>query len=105
MEIIDNPEFLMIIAKVEVPGMRESDISLQLHYDFLTVSGERRPTFGIEERIPQSIFPVRELKYGKFFRPIPTPPGLQVSQILCFEVVVERLLDLNAGQRSICLNG
>jgi HSP20 family protein len=49
MEIFDDPESSTITAQVEVPGMKTSDVSLQIQGNCLVISGERRPTFAIGE--------------------------------------------------------
>jgi HSP20 family protein len=111
MELYDDPQSSTITAQVEVPGMKTSEVSLQIQEEKLVVSGERRPTLAIGERRngdealmqptesgtqtpvpagntpntppPQpNKFPVQELKYGKFLREICIPTGLRVSQKL-----------------------
>ena len=37
----------------------------------------------VPESEPTNLYPVRELKYGKFRREIRLPPGMNVSGILC----------------------
>jgi HSP20 family molecular chaperone IbpA len=49
MEIFDDPESATITAQVEVPGMKTSDVSLQIQEGCLVISGERRPTFAVGE--------------------------------------------------------
>jgi HSP20 family protein len=111
MELFDDPESSIITAQVEVPGMKTSDVSLQIQEERLVVSGERRPTLAVGERrngdeapvqpatdsgtqtpVPAgntpntptphpNKFPVQELKYGKFLREICIPTGLRVNEI------------------------
>jgi hypothetical protein len=114
MELFDDPESSIITAQVEVPGMKTSDVSLQIQEERLVVSGERRPTLAVGERrngdeapvqpatdsgtqtpVPAgntpntptphpNKFPVQELKYGKFLREICIPTGLRVCQSCTF---------------------
>jgi HSP20 family protein len=105
MDIFDDPSSEMIIAHVEIPGMRKEDVTLQVHESVLVVAGERKPAVGGEllptssttanhrpassaaapgggatpSHAPQSRFRVQELKYGKFKRIIDIPVGLDVS--------------------------
>jgi HSP20 family protein len=50
MEVFDDPEYSTIVAQVEVPGVKTSDISFRIHNDCVIISGERHPTFAIGKR-------------------------------------------------------
>lgn len=106
MDIFDDPSSPMIIAHVEIPGMRKEDVTLQVHDSVLVVAGERKPAMGgewlhtapststrpssypaaseggaIPAFTPQSRFRVQELKYGKFKRLIDVPVGLDATEV------------------------
>jgi HSP20 family protein len=108
MDIFDDPASEMIVAHVEIPGMRKEDVTLQVHEGTLIVAGERRPAVGAEwlststtnvashgatqgsappndQAAPAPTtnkFRVQELKYGKFKRVIGVPAGLDVCRRL-----------------------
>lgn len=115
MDIFDDPSSEMVVAHVEIPGMRKEDVTLQVHEGVLVVAGERRPAVGGEwlststatvashratphtapsenndtsAPTSQSKFRVQELKYGKFKRVISVPVGLDVrpSPLLTFRL-------------------
>jgi hypothetical protein len=59
----------------ELPGLQKEDVSIEVHNDVLTVSGERRAH---SERNDDG-YVVRERHYGKFARTLSLPQGLKVS--------------------------
>ncbi len=58
-----------IILKLEVPGIKESDLDIQLENNVLTVKGERR--FEKEEK--EENFHRIERRYGSFYRSFTIP--------------------------------
>jgi HSP20 family protein len=58
-----------IVLKLEVPGMKESDLDIQLENNVLTVKGERK--FEKEEK--EENFHRIERRYGSFFRSFTVP--------------------------------
>jgi len=58
-----------IILKLEVPGMKESDLDIQLENNLLTVKGERK--FEKEEK--EENFHRIERRYGSFYRSFTIP--------------------------------
>ena len=58
-----------ITLKLEVPGMKESDLDIQLENNMLTVKGERK--FENEEK--EENFHRIERRYGSFFRSFTIP--------------------------------
>lgn len=58
-----------IVLKLEVPGMKEDDLNIQLENNLLTVRGERK--FDTEER--KENFHRIERRYGSFFRSFTIP--------------------------------
>jgi HSP20 family molecular chaperone IbpA len=59
----------------ELPGLQKEDVSIEVHNNALTVSGERRAH---SERNDDG-YVVRERQYGKFARTLSLPQGLKVS--------------------------
>jgi HSP20 family protein len=58
-----------IVLKLEVPGMKESDLDIQLENNVLTVRGERK--FEKEEK--EENFHRIERRYGSFYRSFTVP--------------------------------
>ena len=58
-----------IVLKLEVPGMKESDLDIQLENNVLTVKGERK--FETEEK--EENFHRIERRYGSFYRSFTIP--------------------------------
>jgi HSP20 family protein len=58
-----------IVLKLEVPGMKESDLDIQLENNLLTVKGERK--FEKEEK--EENFHRIERRYGSFYRSFTIP--------------------------------
>jgi len=91
-----------ITATLEVPGLKREDISIELHDDCLTVSGERSSPLGTEKpdettkdisaegekyeethnpSTPSSSYITRERPYGTFSRAISIPKGTKAESI------------------------
>ena len=111
MDLCDDPENTHIVAMLEVPGMKPEQLSVRIEGARLIVEGERTgpalhtrnqtttqttrafPPPGSEPNsaastdsdvavpTPPSLYPVRELKYGKFKREIDLPAGVNVSLV------------------------
>ena len=75
MDLCEDPDSQTITACLELPGIKPTDVEIQLHDDKLTISGKRSapPPSGSGVR-----YPVQELKYGSFRRTINLPEGIQV---------------------------
>ncbi|EIW79927.1 HSP20-like chaperone [Coniophora puteana RWD-64-598 SS2] len=83
MEICDDPAHSRVTAYLELPGLKSSDVSVQLDGARLVISGERRSHIppDIDQATANARFPVRELKYGKFLRVITVPTHTMMSTI------------------------
>lgn len=66
-----------LVYAFDLPGMSEDDISIEVHDDTLTVSGERQRS--IEERGDR--FYRFERRYGSFARAVGLPAGVDDAKI------------------------
>lgn len=66
-----------MILKVEVPGMTEKDLDVELENNILTISGERK----FEEKTEEKGFQRFERKYGKFVRSFTLPVNVDSEKI------------------------
>jgi HSP20 family molecular chaperone IbpA len=106
MDLVDDPTASRIVALFELPGIKSSDISLQIQEGHLVVFGTRSPPtldslkreFGSDSKSikPQDEdvdmklgvseseavkVPVQELRYGSFYRAIRIPGDIQESDV------------------------
>ena len=79
-EICDQPQSPFSTATFELPGLKKEEIGVHLTHDGrLTISGDRHPPPFLSNTDPTlPIYPMKELKYGRFERTINVPPGLEV---------------------------
>ena len=93
----------------ELPGLQKKDVSIDVHNDVLTVSGEDK-TFS--ER-SEGGYVVRERRYGKFSRSLSLPHGLKVgtfavitrmAEILIHEFLFVQNEDIKASMTNGVLN-
>ena len=124
MDLCDDPKNTHITAMLEVPGMKPEQLSVRIEGGRLIIQGERKgphlhlggqtapaathpppsePTENAsaadEASTLSSLYPVRELKYGKFKRVIDLPAGVNVSLSSCLNVPRRRWLTFFAGNR------
>jgi HSP20 family molecular chaperone IbpA len=64
-----------IVASFELPGLQKEDVSIDVHNNILTVSGQNNTS---SERNEDG-YVVRERRHGKFTRALSLPQGLKVS--------------------------
>ncbi|KAK0205483.1 HSP20-like chaperone [Desarmillaria ectypa] len=102
MDVVDDPASSSIIATFELPGVKASDMSLSILDGHLIIQGERRPRFiasgsadtdtqpngGISsiedmdvDKKPSVQFPIRELRYGRFYRSFKLSHTVQQTDI------------------------
>ncbi len=102
-EICDQPQSHFVTATFELPGLKKEEIGVHLTHDGrLTISGDRRPPPFLSNTDPVlPIYPMKELKYGRFERTINVPPGLEVCLLRDFAGLSRYfiLTRLNSGQR------
>lgn len=65
------------IVRVDLPGLKKEDISLEVTGDGLTISGERK--YETEEK--RHGWFTSERTYGRFYRAIPLPDGIDVGKV------------------------
>ena len=76
-DIIENKD--EIVVKVEVPGMNEKDLSLNLSGDNLIIKGERKSEKDEQDK-DKSIHRI-ERWYGSFQRVVPLPVSVDAGKI------------------------
>ncbi len=59
--------------RVELPGMSQNDISVELEEDILTIRGERKE----EKESRKRNYHITEMSYGNFYRIIPLPAKVE----------------------------
>jgi HSP20 family protein len=62
-----------VIVRLEAPGMRKDDFTIELHGSMLTIRGEKR----LDRERNKGGWHVRECAYGAFTRHVPLPVEVQ----------------------------
>jgi HSP20 family protein len=75
MDLIETPK--EIEMTVEVPGLEEKDVQIELAGNTLTVRGEKKA----EKEEKDKNYRLLERSYGSFFRSIDLPAGTDASKI------------------------
>ena len=75
MDVHEDKEKNVVTATFELPGLTKENVSLDVHNNVLTVSGESK----VSSERDEHGYAVRERRYGKFSRSIPLPQGIKVS--------------------------
>lgn len=73
-----------VVASFELPGLKKEDVSIELHNNQLTVSGEAKSTtttHSPEGGADGSRYFIRERRFGKFSRTIPLPEGTRPDSV------------------------
>lgn len=66
-----------LVTKVDLPGMKKEDVSVEVADGYLSISGERKAeTEGKEGSIYRS-----ERSYGSFYRAVPLPEGAGIDDV------------------------
>lgn len=66
-----------LVVRADLPGLDKENVNVEIEEDTLTISGQRQDEFK-EER---DDYYRSERRYGRFFRAIPLPEGVDESQI------------------------
>ncbi|KZS94873.1 small heat shock protein [Sistotremastrum niveocremeum HHB9708] len=77
LDLHENAEKNIVTATFELPGLKKSDVNIDVHDNRLTVSGENT----VSSEHTQDGYAVRERRFGKFSRSILLPRGVQPNQI------------------------
>ncbi|KAJ3482733.1 hypothetical protein NLI96_g6773 [Meripilus lineatus] len=77
MDIHEDAKSNTITATFELPGLKKEDVSIDIHNNLLTISGESK----ISSEHEEGGYAVRERRFGKFSRSIPLPEGVKSEQI------------------------
>jgi HSP20 family protein len=78
MDLHEDAESNTVTATFDLPGLSKEAVSIDIHNNRLTVSGENR---SLQEKMEKS-YTVRERGYGRFSRSLPLPSGTKVSGFL-----------------------
>lgn len=73
-DLHEDAEKNVITATFELPGLKKEDVSIDVHNNVLTVSGETKQS---EERT-EGGYSVRERRFGKFSRSLSMAQGVKV---------------------------
>jgi HSP20 family protein len=65
-----------LVVRAELPGLDKDDVKVELTDDGLVIEGERKREY--EERLEGGYR--SEIEYGRFYRMIPLPEGVNVDQ-------------------------
>lgn len=66
-----------LVVCADLPGIRKEDVHLEIHDDYLVLEGERRQ----ESEENQGGVYRSERSYGRFYRTIPLPDGVNPEQV------------------------
>ncbi|KAG6325973.1 hypothetical protein ID866_13116, partial [Astraeus odoratus] len=77
LDIHEDEESNSITAKLELPGLKSEDISIEVEEGHLTVSGE----FPKENPHSENGYSIRERRPGKFWRTIQIPGGVKPGEV------------------------
>jgi len=66
-----------LMFKVEIPGMEEKDLKVEMEGNTLTVSGERK----LEKEVKEEHFRRKERRYGAFSRSFTLPGTVDASKV------------------------
>jgi HSP20 family protein len=77
LDIHHNDKANTVTATFDLPGMQKEDVTINIHNNILTVSGETKVTSDRNEEG----FALRERRFGKFSRSMSLPQGVKVSRL------------------------
>jgi HSP20 family molecular chaperone IbpA len=75
MDVHHDKDTNNITVTFELPGLQKEDVSIDVHNNVLTVSGEGNAS---SER-SEGGYVIRERRYGKFAKGLSLPQGVKVS--------------------------
>ena len=74
MDVHEDAQANTVTATFELPGLKKEDVSIDVHNNVLTVSGETKQSTERDEHG----WVVRERRFGRFSRSLPVPAGIKV---------------------------
>ena len=74
-DVHEDKEKNVVTATFELPGVGKEHVSIDVHNNVLTVSGETKSETAQDE----GGFVLRERRFGRFSRSLPVPPGIKVG--------------------------
>ena len=77
MDLHEDAQQNLVTATFELPGLNKENVSIDVHNNVLTVSGETK----IDETKEKDDYVVRERRSGRFSRSIPVPQGIKEEEI------------------------
>jgi HSP20 family protein len=75
MDVRHDEQSNTVTATIELPGMKKEDVSIGVHNNILTVTGETKQSMDREEEG----YSLRERHFGSFSRSMSMPQGVNVS--------------------------
>jgi HSP20 family protein len=75
MDIHHDEKANTVTAAFDLPGMQKKDVSIDIHNNIISVSGEAK---GTTERQNEG-YTLRERRHGKFTRSLSLPQGTKVG--------------------------
>ena len=66
-----------LVTRIDLPGLRKEDITVELRDGHLVVAGERK----IENEVEKENVYRTEREYGTFYRAVPLPEGVKAEQV------------------------
>ena len=76
-DVHESEEDNLVTATFELPGMKKTDVSVELHGNRLVVSGEAK----IPKQKEENGYTVKERRGGKFSRNLTVPIGTELEDI------------------------
>ncbi|KAH9937773.1 uncharacterized protein BXZ73DRAFT_44623, partial [Epithele typhae] len=104
MDLCDDHTSPYVTALLEVPGMKVDQLSVRIENGRLIIEGERlgpslhtsalpsQLSAAADDAALAALYPVRELKHGKFRREIQIPPGVTALHVT--SILVEGMLTI-----------
>ncbi|KAH7890398.1 small heat shock protein [Phlebopus sp. FC_14] len=76
-DVHENKETNTVTAAFELPGFSSENVTIDVHNNRLTVSGESKNTHAKDD----AGYTIRERHYGKFTRTLQLPPGTKPEDV------------------------
>ncbi|KAM5541346.1 hypothetical protein V8D89_004900 [Ganoderma adspersum] len=76
-DVHEDKEKNLVTATIELPGLNKENVSIDVHNNLLTVSGESK----FESDTNENGYLLRERHFGRFSRSVPVPEGVKPEEI------------------------